>query len=118
MVKHNEYFPESVPHPGVTLAEKLEELGIGYSAFAIKNGLEEKKILAIIKGESPITSQMAIQLEKALKIPAHFWLNNQHSYDEYMTRKKAKAAIASNTIITNLPHSAHPSHSSGLRNIK
>ena len=30
MVRQNQYFPQSRPHPGETLAEKLEEMQVSY----------------------------------------------------------------------------------------
>jgi addiction module HigA family antidote len=88
MVKQNQYFPQSRPHPGVTLAEKLEELGMGPKEFSVRTGKPEKTIIAILSGESSITADMAVQFENVLRIPAHFWLNSQKNYDEYKAREK------------------------------
>ena len=93
MDKQNQYFPQSVPHPGGTLEEKLEEMGMGPKEFAIRTGKPEKTITAILKGESSITPDMAVQFENVTKIPAHFWMNLQRSYDEYMAREKRKEVI-------------------------
>lgn len=93
MAKQNEYFPQSVPHPGVTLAEKLEELGMGPKEFAVRTGKPEKTVTAILKGTSSITPDMAVLFENVLYIPAHFWLNKQQSYDEYLARTKNKATL-------------------------
>jgi HTH-type transcriptional regulator/antitoxin HigA len=116
MVKLNEYFPQSVPHPGLTVAEKLNELGISLKELGIKTGLGESVITAILKGAKPVTADIAIQFEKVLKIPAHFWLNNQRKYDEWATEKNKKGTIKSNVLITKLPPVT--SHSGGLRNAK
>jgi len=88
MAKQNQYFPQSRPHPGETLAEKLEEMGMGAEEFAIRTGKPEKTINAVLNGKSAITPDMAIQFENVTKIPAHFWMNSQRSYDEYLARKK------------------------------
>jgi HTH-type transcriptional regulator/antitoxin HigA len=93
MTKKNEYFPQSVFHPGITLAEKLEELEMGPKEFSIRTGKPEKTISAVINGESSITPDMAVLFEDVLKIPAHFWLNKQRSYDEYLAREKRKLNI-------------------------
>lgn len=89
----NQYFPQSVPHPGKTLEEKLEEMGMGPKEFALRTGKPEKTITAILKGNSSITPDMAVQFENVTKIPAHFWMNHQRGYDEYIARKKRKALI-------------------------
>ena len=93
MAKQNQYFPQSVPHPGETLAEKLEEMEMGPKEFALRTGKPEKTIIEVLKGKSSITPDMAVQFENVTKIPAHFWMNHQRGYDEYMAREKRKAAI-------------------------
>jgi len=89
----NEYIPSVVFHPGETLKDKLEELGMGPKEFALRSGKPEKTITAILKGESSITPEMAIQFEGVLKIPANFWLTRQRSYDEYLARKEREKII-------------------------
>lgn len=93
MSSHNQYFPQSVPHPGETLSEKLEEMGMGPKEFALRTGKPEKTIIAVLKGESSITPDMAVQFESATRIPATFWMNHQRGYDEYLAREKRKATI-------------------------
>lgn len=89
----NQYQPESITHPGETLKEKLQELGIGAKEFAIKTDKPEKTITQILKGESSITPDMAIQFEHVLQIPAKFWLRYQTAFDEYKARKKAQEKL-------------------------
>lgn len=86
----NEYYPEEVLHPCETLNEKLEEMKMSRKEFAIRTGKPEKTIIAVLKGESSITSEMAVLFENATKIPAHFWLNKQARYSEYKARLKRK----------------------------
>lgn len=93
MAKENQYFPQSVPHPGETLAEKLEEMKMGPKEFALRTGKPEKTIIAVLKGESSITPDMAVQFENVTRIPANFWMNHQRGYDEYITREKRKGTI-------------------------
>lgn len=83
MSKLNEYFPQSRPHPGETLEEKLAELGMDFKEFALRTGKPERTIFAILKGESSITPDMAALFENVLKIPARYWLKGQRNYDEY-----------------------------------
>lgn len=81
MLKQNQYNPQSVQHPGATLAEKLTEMGMGPKEFALRTGKPEKTITAILKGNSSITADMAVLFERVTKIPAHFWMNYQRGYD-------------------------------------
>lgn len=92
MIK-NQYFPQSTPHPGETLEEKLEEMGMGPKEFALRSGKPEKTITAILKGGSAITPDMAVQFENVTQIPAHFWMNHQRSYDEYTARIKHQKVV-------------------------
>jgi len=93
MAKQNQYYPQSIPHPGETLIEKLAEMGMGPKEFALRTGKPEKTITAILNGGSSITPDMAVQFENVTKIPAHFWMNHQQGYDEYMARGKQQAMI-------------------------
>jgi|GEM_PF-2466220 len=87
MATQNQYFPQSRPHPGETLTEKLEEMKMGPKEFALRSGKPEKTIIAILKGESSITPDMAVQFENVTKITANFWMNHQRSYDEFVARE-------------------------------
>ncbi len=93
MEKQNQYFPQSVPHPGETLKEKLEEMEMGPKEFALRTGKPEKTIIAVLNGESSITPDMAVQFEQVTRIPAHYWMNHQRGYDEYIARKKRNKLI-------------------------
>ncbi|MEY2921747.1 MAG: hypothetical protein RL108_356 [Bacteroidota bacterium] len=93
MTNQNHYFPQSRPHPGETLEEKLIEMEMGPKEFSLRTGKPEKTIIAVLKGISSITPDMAVQFENVTKIPANFWMNHQRSYDEYIARVKQKAII-------------------------
>jgi HTH-type transcriptional regulator/antitoxin HigA len=93
MTRQNEYYPQTKPHPGETLAEKLEEMEMGPKEFALRTGKPEKTIIAVMKGESAITPDMAVQFENVTKIPANFWMSHQRAYDEFIAREKQKAVI-------------------------
>ena len=93
MATLNEYYPEEVLHPSETLNEKLKEMGMSRKEFALRTGKPEKTIIAVLKSESSITSEMAVLFENVTKIPAHFWLNKQTRYNEYKARLKRKNAV-------------------------
>lgn len=93
MVKQNQYFPQTVPHPGETLAEKLEDMDMGPKEFALRTGKPEKTIIAVLSGNSSITPDMAVQFENVTKIPAHYWMNHQRGYDEFLAREKQQTVI-------------------------
>ena len=93
MAIKNEYFPETVTHPGFTLNEKLKEIGMSKKEFALRTEKPEQTIIKIIYGNSSITPDMSIQFENVLKIPANFWLKKQYRYDEIVARNKRQSAI-------------------------
>jgi len=93
-INKNEYLPQSVSHPGLTLAEKLKELGMGNKEFAIRVNKPEKTITAVVKGYSSITAEMAVKFEDVLIIPASFWLTRQRRFDEYLARIKRQEDIS------------------------
>jgi len=94
MTPVNQYSPDMVLHPAATLNEKLEEMGMSRKEFALRTGKPEKTIIAVLKGESSLTPEMAIRFEKVTQIPATFWINKQARYNEYVARKKHEKAIA------------------------
>ncbi len=90
----SKFIPSMAFHPGVTLAEKLKEIDMSIKEFALRASKPEKTIHAVIKGESSVTSDMAVAFESVTRIPAHFWLNKQRNYDEYQARARKEATIA------------------------
>lgn len=93
MTTVNEFYTDIAFHPGETLVEKLEELKMGPKEFAVRTGKPEKTIIAILKGDSSITPEMAVLFESVLRIPANFWIKRQFSFDEYKAREKRAIAI-------------------------
>ncbi|HFA48057.1 MAG TPA: addiction module antidote protein, HigA family [Bacteroidetes bacterium] len=89
----NEYRPQSVTHPGEDLREKLDELRMTPSEFAVRCNKPVKTISEVMNGKSSITPDMAVQFENVLQIPASYWLKRQYNYDEAMARNKQRANI-------------------------
>lgn len=82
-----------VYHPGETLEEKLQEMGMSVKEFATRVSKPEKTIIAVIKGKSGITPDMAVAFEMVTLIPAHMWLNHQKRFDEFVARKKREKIV-------------------------
>ncbi len=89
----NEYTPDYVSCPGTTLKEILTHRGMMQAELAERTGRTPKLINEIIKGKAPITPETAIQLERALTIPASFWNNRQRQYDEFIARTKEAISL-------------------------
>lgn len=95
MATINHYQPQTVSHPGETLAEKLKEMGMSIKEFAIRTSKPEKTIIAVIKGNSSITPDMSVAFENVTKIPARIWMNLQRKYDECEARNRKDEQLAS-----------------------
>ena len=95
MATLKKFVPPVEFHPGITLADKLKEMGMSVKEFAVRTSKPEKTIFAVIGGKSSVTSDMAVAIESVTKIPAHFWLNIQRGYDEYVARQKREEQLVS-----------------------
>ena len=95
MESKNQYNPLTVSHPGKTLLSKIQEIGMSVREFALRAAKPEKTILAVIKGNSSITPDMAVIFENVTQIPAHFWLARQRKYDEYLAKRRMEQRIES-----------------------
>ncbi len=95
MTTLKKFVPPMAFHPGVTLSEKLKEMGMSVKEFAVRTSKPEKTIFAVISGKSSVTSDMAVAFESVTKIPAHFWLDIQRRYDEHVARQKREEQLSS-----------------------
>lgn len=91
--KANNYTPDFIVHPGVTLSETLGSIGMSQTELAKRIFRPEKAISEIINGSKSITPETAIQLERALGIPASFWNNLEKNYQELKAKTEARGAL-------------------------
>lgn len=82
----NQYNPDYVSPPGETLADVLEEKGMSQAELVERTGRPKKTISEIINGKAMITPDTALQLERVLGIPAHFWNQREQNYQDYLAR--------------------------------
>lgn len=68
-------------HPGEYLKEILEDLEISQADFARNTGLSTMRISHVIRGNRPVTAEMALILGKAFGQTPQYWLNLQAAYD-------------------------------------
>lgn len=83
------YRPSSVTPPGSTLADMLEELGIRQNELAVRLDVTPKFINELIGGKVPITPKTALLLERALNVPADFWLARDAHYQAFLVRSRS-----------------------------
>ena len=89
----NQYQPDVVSPPGETLLETIETLGMSEADLAERTSLLRKTIHEIIRGKAALTPETALQLEKALNIPAQFWVNRENSYRESLARQQERLSF-------------------------
>jgi antitoxin HigA-1 len=68
-------------HPGEFLKEILDELQMSQAEFARKVGFSPMRISHVIRGDRPITAEMALVFGKVFNQTPQYWLNLQSAYD-------------------------------------
>jgi HTH-type transcriptional regulator/antitoxin HigA len=82
--------PDLAIHPGEILAEELEARSMTQVELASQMERPVQAVNEIIKGKKAITAATALELEKALGVPAHVWVNLQGQYE--LTQARLAAA--------------------------
>lgn len=82
------YRPVAVSPPGITLAELIEERGIAQAELARRMGRPVNAVNEMVLGTKEITEDTALELERVLGTPAHFWLAREARYREYLARQR------------------------------
>lgn len=80
------------PHPGRLVKADLDELGFGVAEAAIGLGVTRQQLYRVLNGDSGISPDMALRLEKAVGSTADFWLRLQMNYDLAQARLRMPAA--------------------------
>lgn len=88
------YLPDQISAPGETLRELLDERGITQKDLAARMGRPAKTINEVVKGKAQITPETAVQLERALGLPAAFWNEREAHYRGYLARVEAERDAA------------------------
>ncbi|MBI5142895.1 MAG: HigA family addiction module antidote protein [Nitrospirae bacterium] len=68
-------------HPGVYLGEIIDELSLSQYRLARDIHVSAMRISHIIKGNRPITAEMAIRLGLYFGQSPQYWINLQNRYD-------------------------------------
>lgn len=80
--------------PGENLAEEIEARGMSLEDIASILGMSEQLVADIIRGEQPITGEIASGLEKAIGVRAGFWTGLEANYRETLERIRERQALA------------------------
>jgi HTH-type transcriptional regulator/antitoxin HigA len=79
--------------PGEYLAESIAAKGMAQAELARRIGRPTQAVNEIIKGEKAITPATALQLEKALDVPAHIWVGLEGRYQLIKARREERKNI-------------------------
>jgi HTH-type transcriptional regulator/antitoxin HigA len=84
----HEYDPDEVSPPGATLLDFVEERGISYDDLAACLEITTSALMDLFYGRIPLTSDLAVKLEKSLSIEAVFWNKREADYRYWLATKK------------------------------
>ena len=79
--------------PGEHLDEELETRGMTQRALAELLGRPPQMISEVVRGKKAITADFALELEGALGIPAHLWMNLEANYRLTKARLEWQAGL-------------------------
>ncbi len=89
------YLTNGLPpiHPGEFLREIVDELGLTQIAFAKAIGVSPMRVSHILKGQRPVTAELALRLGAAFGQTPQYWLNLQAAYDLKLAQAKFKDGL-------------------------
>lgn len=91
----NEYLPDYAVAPGEILEHELDIREMSLKELANRTGLTSKHLISILNAKSSITPETAIKFERALGMPADYWLNLECLYQETIARINEDAELES-----------------------
>ena len=80
-------------HPGEFLRETLDELAMTQAAFADAIGVSAMRVSHVLKGDRPVTAELALRIGRALGQTPQYWLNLQTAYDLKLAQIEMKDAL-------------------------
>ncbi len=81
-------------HPGETLREDLDALGMSAAELARRIDVPVNRITEILNGRRAVTGDTALRLGRFFGTSGEFWLNLQKLYELRLAERKSGAAIA------------------------
>jgi addiction module HigA family antidote len=79
----------SPTHPGVLIADMLEELGITQVELAKRLGIPLQRLNTIVKGKRGVSADTALRLGKVFGTTPELWLNLQMAVDLWTAQQNA-----------------------------
>ena len=82
-------------HPGETLREDMEALGMSAAELARQIHVPVNRITEILNGRRAVTGDTALRLGRFFDTSGEFWLNLQKLYELRLAEQKSGTEIAS-----------------------
>lgn len=80
--------------PGDILAEELKSRGMSQTDLAYRTSLSIKHVNQIIKQNVPLSAEVALSFERALGLPASYWLKTEANWQAHQTAIAARASFS------------------------
>jgi len=80
-------------HPDEFLRETLDELGLTQAAFAEAIGVSRMRVSHGLRGDRPVTAELALRLGRALGQSPQYWLNLQTTHDLKLAQLQWKDSL-------------------------
>ena len=74
-------------HPGEYLKELLDEIGLSQYRLAQDIAVAPMRISHVVRGQRPVTAELALRLARYFGQSARFWMNLQTRYDIDVTEQ-------------------------------
>ena len=89
----NTFKPNYAVPPAEILKETLETLGTTQSELVERMGRPRQTINEVVSGKLSINADTALQLERALSVPASFWNNLETNYQQTLARLRQEEQL-------------------------
>lgn len=87
------YTPDYAVTPGEMLGYEIEARGMSQQELTRRTGVSAKHVNELLSSKAPISPAMAIKLERAIGMPAQYWLNLEANYQEIIARLAEEAQL-------------------------
>lgn len=94
MPSQRSFSPEWTVHPGATVADSLEALGMTQATAASRLGVSKKHLNDVVRGRAGIQPEFAHALSLVLGSTPEFWLRLQAHYDAETVRLESENRMA------------------------
>ena len=80
-------------HPGEFLKELLEELQLSQTGLADALGISTMRVSHVLRGQRPVTAELALRLGRVMGQTPQYWLNLQTTYDLKIAQRDNHASL-------------------------